>query len=139
MDEKGFLIGVLSKGKRIFFRRRYEQDGMKQRLQDGNREWITTIACICADRTALPPGLIYQAVSSNLQDSWFQDFDPTKHRCFFTSSASGWTNDDIGFVWIRDLFNPETKSKARRQWRLLILDGHGSYITMKFINFCTEN
>jgi hypothetical protein len=69
MDEKGFLIGVLSKGKRIFSRRRYEQDGMKQRLQDGNHEWITTIACICADGTALLPGLIYQAASSNLQDS----------------------------------------------------------------------
>lgn len=35
MDEKGFLIGVLSKGKRIFSKQRYEKDGLKQRLQDG--------------------------------------------------------------------------------------------------------
>lgn len=38
MDEKGFLIRVLSKGKRIFSRSKFEQGGFKQRLQDGNRE-----------------------------------------------------------------------------------------------------
>lgn len=43
MDEKGFLIGVVSKGKRIFSCYQYEKGGQKQRLQDGNREWITTI------------------------------------------------------------------------------------------------
>jgi hypothetical protein len=59
MDEKGFLIGVLSKAKRIFSRSQYERGGLKQQLQDGNREWITTIACICADGTSLSPGLIY--------------------------------------------------------------------------------
>jgi hypothetical protein len=61
MDEKGFLIGVVSKAKRIFSKRAYEKDGIKQRLQDGNRKWITTIGCICADGTSLSPGLIYQA------------------------------------------------------------------------------
>ena len=38
IDEKGFFIGVLSKGKRIFSKQCYEQGGLKQRLQDGNRE-----------------------------------------------------------------------------------------------------
>jgi hypothetical protein len=77
MDEKGFLIGILPKGKRVFSRRTYEREGFRQHLQDGNREWITTIACICADKTSLSPGLIYQAVSGNLQDSWLQDFNTT--------------------------------------------------------------
>lgn len=59
MDEKGFLIGVLLKMKRIFLKRRYEETNLKQMLQDGNREWITLIACICADGTALALALIY--------------------------------------------------------------------------------
>jgi hypothetical protein len=75
MDEKEFLIGELSKGKMIFPRRKYEQGGFKQCLQGGNREWITTIACICADGTSLSHGLIYQAASGNIQDSWLQDFN----------------------------------------------------------------
>lgn len=49
MDEKGFLIGILSKQKRVFSRARYENSGLRQFIQDGNREWITSIACICAD------------------------------------------------------------------------------------------
>jgi hypothetical protein len=38
MDEKGFLIRMLSKGLRIFSKRKYKQGNFKQRLQDGNRE-----------------------------------------------------------------------------------------------------
>jgi hypothetical protein len=30
MDEKGFLIGVVSKSKRIFSKRKYEQDGLNK-------------------------------------------------------------------------------------------------------------
>jgi len=59
MDEKGFLVGILLKMKRVFSRRLYEQGTIKQLIQDGNREWITTIACICADGTSLTPALIY--------------------------------------------------------------------------------
>ncbi|KAI9037196.1 uncharacterized protein KD926_000769 [Aspergillus affinis] len=139
MDEKGFLIGMLSKAKRIFSKPLYEKNGMKQRLQDGNREWITTLACICADGTSLSPGLIYQAASSKLQDSWLQDFDHSLHPCFFASSPSGWTNDELGYAWLRDVFDRETKAKARRRWRLLILDGHGSHVNMKFFEYCKAN
>jgi hypothetical protein len=96
MNKKGFLIGVVSKMKRIFSQRRYEQ-GLRQVLQDGNREWITTVACICADGTKLSPTLIYQAKSGLIQDSWVEDFKPKGQDCFFTTSLSGWTNDELGY------------------------------------------
>jgi hypothetical protein len=108
-------------------------------IQDGNREWITTIACICADGTALTPALIYQAQSGNIQDTWLQDFEPAKHRAFFTSSPSGWTSNEIGLAWLKQVFDRETKAKARSSWRLLILDGHGSHVTMDFISYCDQN
>ena len=139
MDEKGFLIGILSKIKRIFSRRRYEEGSIKQIIQDGNREWITTIATICADGSALPPGLIYQATTGQIQDSWLQDFDSKAHNCFFASSPSGWTNNELGFQWLTQIFDHETKSKAQRSWRLLILDGHGSHISMRFIDYCDSH
>ena len=139
MDEKGFLMGVLSKSKRLFSRRQYERGKVRHILQDGNREWITTIACICADGSALSPGLIYHSTSGKLQDSWLQDFDVTKHNAFFASSPSGWTNNEIGVSWLKDVFDRETKAKARQSYRLLILDGHGSHVTMDFIEFCDAN
>ena len=139
MDEKGFLIGILSRMKRVFSRRRYEEGSIKQIIQDGNREWITTIATICADGSALSPGLIYQATTGQVQDSWLQDFDPNAQSCFFASSPSGWTNNELGFQWLTQIFERETKPKAQRSWRLLILDGHGSHISMKFINYCDSH
>jgi hypothetical protein len=114
MDEKGFLIGQLSKVRRVFTRNAYEAGRVKHVMQDGNREWITLIATICADGTGLSPGLIYQATSGNSQDSWLQDYDPTEQSCFFASSSTGWTNDDLGYSWLTTLFDRETKAKARQ-------------------------
>src|ERR1700744_6490891 len=139
MDEKGFLLGILQKAKRYFSKMTYLQGNLRERLQDGSREWITIIACICGDGTSLFPGLIYQALSGNLQDSWLQDFDSEQYNCFFASSPSGWTNNDLGYSWLVNVFDRETKKKARRRWRLLLLDGHGSHITMRFINYCDSN
>jgi hypothetical protein len=76
------MIGVLKKGKRIFSRRRYEQGFTRQIIQDGNREWITVLGCICADGTSLSPGLIYKAAPKELQDMWLQAFDPDRDKYF---------------------------------------------------------
>jgi hypothetical protein len=43
MDKKGFMIGMLVNGLRIFSKQKYQNSGLKQRLQDGNREWITLL------------------------------------------------------------------------------------------------
>ena len=59
MDEKGFLIGVLNKSKRIYTKSEAVRGRLFGASQDGNREWITTIASVCADGTSLPLGLIY--------------------------------------------------------------------------------
>ncbi|RDI81192.1 hypothetical protein Vi05172_g8804 [Venturia inaequalis] len=55
MKEQGLLIGA---------------------RQDGNREWVTCIGCIYADGDVLPPSIIYQAISGDLQDTWLDDWDP---------------------------------------------------------------
>jgi len=38
-----------------------------------------------------------------------------------------------GLRWLKQVFNRETKAKARRAYQLLILDGHGSHVTKEFI------
>jgi hypothetical protein len=59
MDEKGFMIGVTGRSKRIFDKRIYDRKGVTAAVQDGFREWVTVLACICADGTALSPALIF--------------------------------------------------------------------------------
>jgi hypothetical protein len=138
MDEKGFMLGVLTRSKRVFSRRLYEEGKIKAHIQDGSREWITLLACICADGSALAPALIYQSASGSIQDTWLQAMRP-EDRVYISSSPSGWTNNEIGLSWLKQVFNRSTKEKAGRSYRLLILDGHGSHLTMDFIEYCDRN
>jgi hypothetical protein len=139
MDEKGFLLGILTRLKRLFSRRLYEDRKIKAHIQDGSREFITLLACICADGTHLPPAIIYQSASSSIQDTWLQAFEPDDHRAHIASSPSGWTNNKIGLAWLKQVFDRYTRLKAGRGYRLLILDGHGSHLTMDFIEYCDQN
>jgi hypothetical protein len=68
-DEKGFMIGRSSVGRRIMTKEAYKQGRIRHFQQDGSREFISLLACICADGTALPPALIYQGASNDLQRS----------------------------------------------------------------------
>jgi hypothetical protein len=139
MDEKGFLIGITGRSKRVFSRRMWEKKEVTATLQDGSREWITLLACVCADGSALPPSLIYQAAAGSIQSSWVEDIKAGEHLVHVTLSPSGWTNNDIGLAWLEQVFDRYTKAKARRSYRLLILDGHGSHVTMDFISYCDQN
>ncbi|RMZ85692.1 hypothetical protein DV736_g6558, partial [Chaetothyriales sp. CBS 134916] len=117
VDEKGFLIGL------------------SRASQDGNREFITLIAAICADGTSLAPALIYVGESEHLQDTWLDDFDSTAHSAFFVCSKNGWSNDQLGLYWLQEVFDRLTKSKTSTQdRRLLLVDGHNSHVNMPFID-----
>lgn len=104
--------------------------------QDGSREFISLLAAICADGTTLPPSLIYQGTSGDLQDSWLEDFDASSQLAYFTVSPKGWTNDQLGFSWLETVFERCTASKAGYGYRLLIVDGHSSHVNMQFIEYC---
>ena len=136
MDEKGFIIGAVGRQKRIFSKRLFKKKQFKQMLQDGNREWISLLACVCADGTALPPALIYAADSKNIQDTWVEDVKVGEHMAFFGVSGSGWSNDGLGLAWLQQVFERFTAAKARRKYRLLLMDGHGSHLTEEFLEYC---
>jgi hypothetical protein len=56
---------------------------------------------------------------------------PGKHDVFVTLSPRRWANQDVGLSWLEQVFDRCTRQKARRgrDWRLLIVDGHGSHLT----------
>jgi hypothetical protein len=112
MDEKGFMLGVVGHSKRIFSRTSYEEGKRRSAIQDGSREWITLLACICADGSSLEPALIYQSTSGSIQDSWLQALNHETHQIRISSSSSGWTNNNIGLAWLKQVFDCGTKAKA---------------------------
>ncbi|KAF7576139.1 hypothetical protein PtrM4_003790 [Pyrenophora tritici-repentis] len=138
MDEKGFLIGLIGRSKRIFSRRQWEKKEVRASLQDGSREFLTVLACCCADGSSLPPALIYAAKNGAIRSSWVEDIKAGEHEVFVSSSPTGWSNDNVGLAWLEQVFDRSTKQRSGR-WRLLILDGHGSHLTMEFIKYCDRH
>ena len=74
----------------------------------------------------------------------------------WAASNTGWSNDYLGLMWLRDVFIPSTTPRPRprattmgmsatisplppRPRRLLIVDGHGSHVRSTFIGLCIEN
>jgi hypothetical protein len=66
----------------------YNSGRVRYIQQDGSREFISLLACICADGSALPPALIYQGASGDLQNTWLKDLNE-KDKALFAASANG--------------------------------------------------
>lgn len=132
------MIGLINMTRRIFSRQQWEEGRLLGACQDGNRSWITFLACICQDLKPLPSLLVYEGKEGNFQDTWLDDFDPKTGDAYFTTSPTGWTNDKIGLEWLINIFDRHTKAKARqgRDYRLLIIDGHGSHVNITFLDWC---
>lgn len=62
------MIGMGRAMKRVMSANAYNRGRVMKASQDGLREFITLLAVICANRTAVPPTLIYKGESRDLQD-----------------------------------------------------------------------
>ncbi|KZP14232.1 CENP-B protein, partial [Athelia psychrophila] len=136
MDEKGIQLGV---GKRVLALVDRDQKVVQQ-VEDGNRELVTVIECVCADGTAIPPSVVYQGARRDLE--WGRD-NPCKARYVNSSishSPKGWTDQELGSAWLERDFEPFTAAKNKSQgYRLLILDGHNSHTTYRFCSFADRH
>ena len=83
----------------------------------------------------MPPSLIYKGDSQSLQDTWLEDWTP-EHTAHFAASPNGWSCNVLGLNWLQTVFDRYTHCKAGNRRRLLIVDGHSSYVNMAFINEC---
>lgn len=113
----------------------YDSGRVRYVAQDGSREFISLLAGICADGTALPPALIYQGASGDLQNTWVQDLQEGE-QAYFGSAPNGWSSDAFGLAYLKR-FDQNTAHKSTRR-RLLIVDGHSSHVNMAFVNACDQ-
>jgi hypothetical protein len=128
-DEKGFSIGLGRTMKRIMTQEALKSGRIKKAKQDGSREFISLLACISAIGRWIPPLLIYKGESGDLMSTWVDEVK-TDSQAHFTVSSNGWSNNAIGLVWLKKVFERYTKPKRTTQKRLLIVDGHSSHVNM---------
>lgn len=124
---------------RVLDKSAYIAGTVKSFTHDGNKEWITILATTCVDGSSLATSIIYAAESGNIYHTWVDDIPADEEDIHVAATPTGWTNDDYGLAWLTGVFDRYIKPKARRKRRLLILDGHGSHVTMKFIDCATQN
>jgi prepilin-type processing-associated H-X9-DG protein len=137
-DEKGFIIGLMNRTQRIMTLEALRSGRIKYTMTDGNREFVTLLACICADGTKIPVGLIYEGESHDLQDSWVEELEDND-EVYFAASTNGWTCNSLGLQWLQKILDPHTKAKAGRSKRLLIVDRHSSHVNMAFLDWADRN
>jgi DDE superfamily endonuclease/Tc5 transposase DNA-binding domain/helix-turn-helix, Psq domain len=132
-DETGFQMGVASTAKVVT---RSDRRRRPVVVQPGNREWSTVIECINARGWALDPMIIFEGKVHI--STWYED-SPLPKTWRIAVSENGWTTDELTLEWLREVFEPQTRSRTVGRYRLLILDGHGSHMTPEFDKFCKEN
>jgi hypothetical protein len=70
------MIGFVRTLKRIMARNALESGRVTKARQDGNREFISCLACVNALGKKIPLVLIYPGTSGDLWSSWVQDVTP---------------------------------------------------------------
>ena len=81
------MIGVKQAVKCLMIREELRSSKIIRASQDGNREWVSLLAGICARRNVIPPAFIYQRKFENLKDSWIEDLGEEKVHSAVTSTG----------------------------------------------------
>lgn len=76
--------------------------------QDGSREWVTVIECIASDGTALPPFVIWKG-ATHLRGMYAHLFEGDEAD--FAFSPKGWTDNNLGYKWLVEWFEKQTKER----------------------------
>jgi hypothetical protein len=137
-DEKGFLMGLGRTLKRIMTLAALKSGRVTKSKQDGSREFISILACVSAIGKAIPPLLLYRGESGDLLDTWVDDVDRNA-GAHFSSTPNGWSNNEMGMVWLKQVFERYTKPTRATTKRMLIVDGHSSHVNMEFIDWADRH
>ena len=107
----------------------------KMAYQQGgeDKEHITVLPCICADGTYLAPFIIFKGKTINPQ--WRAG---NSIKAAFGVSDNGWIDNEHALWWLQHHFDPLTKGKANGRPRVLFLDGHGSHLSVLFIQYARD-
>jgi hypothetical protein len=131
-DEAGFQMGVIATARVVTSS---EARSRPKSTQPGNREWVSIIQGVNSTGWTIPPVIIFQG--ENHLSAWYED-NGLPRESVITLSPNGWTSNEIGFEWIQH-FDKHTKHFTKGKYRLLIIDGHESHISVQFQQYCKEH
>ena len=130
MDETGVALGVCTNSQVL-------ASSSKKKAyvkSPEDREWTSIIETVSATGKKLQCLVIFKG--KHPQSTWFPVRGTPDWK--YTTSENGWTSNSIGLEWLQNIFLPNTTPR-QGQWRLLILDGHGSHTPIDIMWTCWKN
>ncbi|KAL1955307.1 hypothetical protein VTO42DRAFT_8839 [Malbranchea cinnamomea] len=106
MDEVGFSIGMISTCMVVTNSERKERPKL---LQPDNRDWTTVIAGINALGWALAPMIIFRGKNPPV----YEDEIELPPNGIVKSSPKGWTTDELGLFWLKEVFDKQTRDRTK--------------------------
>jgi hypothetical protein len=100
----------------------------------GNRDLITSVECVSAEGWAIPPMIIIPGVI--FKEKHFKN--NLHSLVLLAASENGYNNDRLGYEWIQHFDLITRIVTPPGEWRMLIMDGHGSHLTYEFVKFCWD-
>ena len=100
-------------------------------MEKGRKEHITVNCCLSAAGSALLSMIIYK-----------QSFPSSPYKAegipgtLYAKSTNGYMDEELFFNWFSRLFVPRTNHLGKR---ILFIDGHGSHISVRIIDFAGAN
>lgn len=133
VDEKGIMLGFSSKTK-VITQRGKRNPHVKQH---GEREMVTLVEAVTADGYIFPTFLITKGKVHTYGAFGNLTPDDAKNQVRFAKSPKGWTDDELGYYWLVEVYEPCSREFIQPgEKRLLILDGHVSHVNYEFCEFC---
>ena len=127
IDEKRFMMEVAGSAKVVISK--YEKQTFVK--QCSSRKWASLIEDIGC-RRRLPMWCIFEG--KKYLNEWYNALEPGQSHQI-SLSDNGWTDNKLGLDWLQSLFELCTASCLQRTYQLLIIDGHNSHISTKFIKY----
>ena len=100
-----------------------------------NRKSITIFENINAAGDYPPPPLLV-IQGHDMMSNWFADEMPKGTR--IVSSENGFTSDKIAIAYLQHYIE-NSDAGPESDWKLMLMDNHGSHVTPEFIRLANEN
>ena len=131
-DEKGVRVGCMRNMKVLVPTEVLEF----YHISPEDRRSITIFECICASGSyPIPPLVVIEG--KQVMDYWVPEELPT--GTLVIESPSGFTSDSIAIVWLKHYIEWIGWGPKKEEWRLLLMDNHGSHCTEEFIALANTN
>ena len=130
-DEAGFRIGCMASQEILV------PDEIKEFYvaSPENRKSLTMIEVVnAAGDYPIPPFVILPG--HEIMASWYPEDLPEGTR--IVPSETGFTSDDIAMEWLRH-FIEHSGAEGESDWKLLLMDNHGSHMTPEFQLLANEH